>query len=232
MDFARPNITEAARRLVKLGAEKRRIKGGHRKGPAVDLFYDGKTFSALVAPRIRTQNTHGRLSFSAQLLPICKRLIGQRAVLSQEIHHEQFEKGSAVGASYPVQSLHRSLESSVCHAVTYKDHDLRKVMDSRNKRGPRQTHLPPLSICATIRRAARPGSLASQNGRPRLIVDAGTTASAGVITRTDRSGSLRGSYTGSDNNETRPQASRISQLHWASKLRRPFGLLGEQRQKD
>jgi hydroxymethylpyrimidine/phosphomethylpyrimidine kinase len=35
------------------------IKGGHRQGPASDLFYDGKKFTMLNAARIRTKNTHG-----------------------------------------------------------------------------------------------------------------------------------------------------------------------------
>jgi hydroxymethylpyrimidine/phosphomethylpyrimidine kinase len=35
------------------------IKGGHRRGPATDLFYDGKTFRELTGPRIRIPNTHG-----------------------------------------------------------------------------------------------------------------------------------------------------------------------------
>ena len=52
-------IEEAARRIVGMGAQSVIIKGGHRKGPAVDLFYDGKKFRALYAPRIRTINTHG-----------------------------------------------------------------------------------------------------------------------------------------------------------------------------
>ncbi len=52
-------IEAAARQIVAMGAKTVIIKGGHRKGPAVDLFFDGKTFHALVAPRIRTKNTHG-----------------------------------------------------------------------------------------------------------------------------------------------------------------------------
>lgn len=50
---------ECARRIVKMGARSVLIKGGHRTGPAVDLFYDGKKFTVLKAPRIRTRNTHG-----------------------------------------------------------------------------------------------------------------------------------------------------------------------------
>ena len=52
-------IKEAAKRIFKMGAKTVLIKGGHLKGPAMDLFYDGKNFTALNAPRIGTKNTHG-----------------------------------------------------------------------------------------------------------------------------------------------------------------------------
>jgi hydroxymethylpyrimidine/phosphomethylpyrimidine kinase len=52
-------IEAAAKQIVALGAKTVIIKGGHRKGPAVDLFFDGKKFHILDAPRIRTRNTHG-----------------------------------------------------------------------------------------------------------------------------------------------------------------------------
>ncbi len=55
----REDFAEAARRIVALGAQCVVIKGGHRKGPAIDLFYDGKTFREFSAPRLRTRNTHG-----------------------------------------------------------------------------------------------------------------------------------------------------------------------------
>jgi hydroxymethylpyrimidine/phosphomethylpyrimidine kinase len=42
-----------------LGAKHVVVKGGHLKGRAVDLLYDGKRFEEIVAPRIKTQNTHG-----------------------------------------------------------------------------------------------------------------------------------------------------------------------------
>ena len=35
------------------------VKGGHREGPATDLFYDGARFQEFSAPRIDTVNTHG-----------------------------------------------------------------------------------------------------------------------------------------------------------------------------
>lgn len=52
-------IEKAARAIVAMGAKSVVIKGGHRSGPAVDFFYDGKRCAALQAPRIRTNNTHG-----------------------------------------------------------------------------------------------------------------------------------------------------------------------------
>ena len=35
------------------------VKGGHLKGMAIDLLYDGKHFSEMEGPRIETKNTHG-----------------------------------------------------------------------------------------------------------------------------------------------------------------------------
>jgi hydroxymethylpyrimidine/phosphomethylpyrimidine kinase len=62
----REEIAEAARKIVALGAQAVVVKGGHLRGPAVDLFFDGKIFAELRAPRIRTKNTHGTgCTFSA-----------------------------------------------------------------------------------------------------------------------------------------------------------------------
>jgi hydroxymethylpyrimidine/phosphomethylpyrimidine kinase len=61
-------IKEAAKRIVEMGAKSVVIKGGHRRGPATDLFYDGKNFSDLVAARVRTRHTHGTgCTFSAAI---------------------------------------------------------------------------------------------------------------------------------------------------------------------
>ena len=59
----------AAKEIVGLGAKAVVIKGGHReKGPAIDLFFDGKNLLRLAAPRIRTTNTHGTgCTFSAAI---------------------------------------------------------------------------------------------------------------------------------------------------------------------
>jgi len=52
-------IREAARRIINMGARTVVVKGGHLKDSAMDLFFDGRMFTTLNAPRIRTSNTHG-----------------------------------------------------------------------------------------------------------------------------------------------------------------------------
>jgi len=62
------DVKEAARRILEMGAKSVVIKGGHRRGPATDLFYDGKKFRELSAPRVRTPHTHGTgCTFSAAI---------------------------------------------------------------------------------------------------------------------------------------------------------------------
>ena len=50
---------EAARKLISMGAKSVVVKGGHREGPATDLFFDGSSFQEFTSPRIETVNTHG-----------------------------------------------------------------------------------------------------------------------------------------------------------------------------
>jgi hydroxymethylpyrimidine/phosphomethylpyrimidine kinase len=52
-------MKKAARRIYKLKAKYVVVKGGHLKGKAIDLLFDGKTFYEIEGPRIDTENTHG-----------------------------------------------------------------------------------------------------------------------------------------------------------------------------
>jgi hydroxymethylpyrimidine/phosphomethylpyrimidine kinase len=49
----------AACRLRELGAKAVLVKGGHMKGDAIDLLFDGVQFHELPAPRLSTPHTHG-----------------------------------------------------------------------------------------------------------------------------------------------------------------------------
>ena len=62
-------MRRAAARILDLGPRNVIIKGGHRRGPATDLFFDGKKFRELKTRRIHTQHTHGTgCTFSAAVV--------------------------------------------------------------------------------------------------------------------------------------------------------------------
>jgi hydroxymethylpyrimidine/phosphomethylpyrimidine kinase len=52
-------MKKAAHLIYKLGAKQVVVKGGHLKGMAVDLLYDGRNFNEMEGPRIESKNTHG-----------------------------------------------------------------------------------------------------------------------------------------------------------------------------
>jgi hydroxymethylpyrimidine kinase / phosphomethylpyrimidine kinase / thiamine-phosphate diphosphorylase len=52
-------MKKAARRIHQLGARHVVVKGGHLKGMAIDVLYDGKRYYEIEGPRIETRNTHG-----------------------------------------------------------------------------------------------------------------------------------------------------------------------------
>jgi hydroxymethylpyrimidine/phosphomethylpyrimidine kinase len=54
----RDDMEEAARRIHALGPRHVLVKGGHLKGDAVDLLWNGRAFTTYTAPRIETP-THG-----------------------------------------------------------------------------------------------------------------------------------------------------------------------------
>jgi hydroxymethylpyrimidine kinase/phosphomethylpyrimidine kinase len=52
-------MKRAAHQIYRLGAKHVVVKGGHLKGMAIDLLYDGKIFNEIEGRRIDTKNTHG-----------------------------------------------------------------------------------------------------------------------------------------------------------------------------
>ncbi|MBI2533525.1 MAG: bifunctional hydroxymethylpyrimidine kinase/phosphomethylpyrimidine kinase [Deltaproteobacteria bacterium] len=104
-------IDEAARRIVKMGAKSVVIKGGHRSGPAVDLFFDGKTFHALYAPRIQTNNTHGTgCTFSAAIAAYLAKgeKIEGAVICAKRYITQAIKTGFVVGAGHsPVHHFYR-----------------------------------------------------------------------------------------------------------------------------
>ena len=52
-------MKRAAHRIYQLGSKYVVIKGGHLKGDATDILFDGKNDTEIRGPRIKTKNTHG-----------------------------------------------------------------------------------------------------------------------------------------------------------------------------
>ena len=52
-------MKKAARRIHEMGPKYVVVKGGHLRGEAVDIFYNGITCDEIKGPRIETTNTHG-----------------------------------------------------------------------------------------------------------------------------------------------------------------------------
>lgn len=96
-------VEEAARRIIGMGAKSVVIKGGHRRGPATDLFYDGKKFRSFTSPRVRTANTHGTgCTFSAAITAnLAKGASLEGAVAEAKRYITQaIRKGFAIGSGH------------------------------------------------------------------------------------------------------------------------------------
>jgi hydroxymethylpyrimidine/phosphomethylpyrimidine kinase len=101
---ARPDMEEAARRIHALGPRYVLVKGGHLKGEALDLLWNGREFTAFVAPRVDSPNTHGTgCTFSAAIAAGLSRsqalgdAIREAKAYVREAIREGFTLGRGVG---------------------------------------------------------------------------------------------------------------------------------------
>lgn len=105
------DMRRAAQKIVDMGAQSVMIKGGHRRGPATDLFFDGKKFRLLRSARIRTVHTHGTgCTLSAAIAAYLAR--GEK--LESAVMHAKtyitaaIRKAFAIGAGHgPVHHFYR-----------------------------------------------------------------------------------------------------------------------------
>jgi hydroxymethylpyrimidine/phosphomethylpyrimidine kinase len=109
------DIQDAAKRIIAMGTRSVVIKGGHRRGPAIDLFYDGKNFHELHAPRIRTRNTHGTgCTLSAAIAAhLAKgRKMESAVMLAKKFITEALRQSFAIGTGHsPVHHFYRFWKS-------------------------------------------------------------------------------------------------------------------------
>lgn len=97
------HMREAARRILAMGARSVVIKGGHRRGPAIDLFHDGRKFRELRGRRIRTRHTHGTgCTFSAAITAYLARGIQLETavVLTKRYISQAIRRAFAIGAGH------------------------------------------------------------------------------------------------------------------------------------
>jgi hydroxymethylpyrimidine/phosphomethylpyrimidine kinase len=108
------DVREAARAIHALGPGIVIIKGGHLEGPAVDLVFDGTSFTPIEGERIDTRNTHGTgCTFSAAITALLT--FGLPELDAIQLAKRYIE--AALRASYPIGSGH----SPVNHATELPD---------------------------------------------------------------------------------------------------------------
>ena len=99
-------LRQAAEQIVGMGARSVVIKGGHRAGPAADLFYDGVNFQEFTAPRIDTKNTHGTgCTFAAAIAAG----LAQGKTLAAAVAQAKDYVTAAIQHSYPLGQGHGPL---------------------------------------------------------------------------------------------------------------------------
>jgi hydroxymethylpyrimidine/phosphomethylpyrimidine kinase len=104
-------IEDAARHIIAMGAKSVVIKGGHRKGPAIDVFFNGKKMQLLRSPRMRTRHTHGTgCTFSAAIAAYLAKGETITTAVSQAKRYitSAIRHGFAVGSGHgPVHHFYR-----------------------------------------------------------------------------------------------------------------------------
>lgn len=101
---SREDMEEAARRIHALGPRFVLVKGGHLKGDALDLLWNGREFTAFEAPRVDSPSTHGTgCTFSAAIAaglsrgrPLPDAIGDAKAYVTRAIR-EGFKAGRGVG---------------------------------------------------------------------------------------------------------------------------------------
>ncbi len=96
-------MKRAAHRIYRLGAKHVVVKGGHLRGMAVDLLYDGKNFMELEGPRIETKNTHGTgCTFASAIATLLARgdTVAEAASKAKTFIHMAIQSGLNLGKGH------------------------------------------------------------------------------------------------------------------------------------
>ncbi len=100
-------MKEAAKRIYDLGPRAVLVKGGHLNAGAVDVFYDGRKFLELAAPRSKTTNTHGT---GCTLSAAIAAHLALGSDLEEAVRRGKDYVSRAIRNSYPTGRGHGSLD--------------------------------------------------------------------------------------------------------------------------
>lgn len=104
------DLREAAIRIHHLGCKAVLIKGGHLTGDAVDVLFDGETFSRFTATRIDSLNTHGTgCTYSAAITAN----LAKGMLLKKSIQIAKYYITEAIRHAYPLGKGHGPLNHFV-----------------------------------------------------------------------------------------------------------------------
>jgi hydroxymethylpyrimidine/phosphomethylpyrimidine kinase len=89
------DMRAAAQAIYDAGARHVVVKGGHRSGDALDVYYDGHSFFELGAERIQTRHTHGTgctfssaiTAFIARGLPVKEAIVEAKHYITEAIRY-------------------------------------------------------------------------------------------------------------------------------------------------
>jgi len=96
-------MKKAAHRIYGLGAKHVVVKGGHLRGMAIDLLYDGKNFMELEGPRIETKNTHGTgCTFASAIATLLARgdTVDEAVSKAKTFIHMAIQSGLSLGKGH------------------------------------------------------------------------------------------------------------------------------------
>jgi hydroxymethylpyrimidine kinase/phosphomethylpyrimidine kinase len=108
----------AAEEIHSLGPKNVLVKGGHLRGEAVDLLFDGKGFHEFRSERVDSRNVHGTgctyasaiATFLAQELPVVEAVAAAKSFITQAIRHG-LDLGRGHGPTNPYAAVSKGWNS-------------------------------------------------------------------------------------------------------------------------
>lgn len=111
------DMKKAAQKIHRLGARNVVIKGGHLRGRAIDVLYDGRDYHELRGTRIETRNTHGTgctfasaiATYLAQGKTVLEAVTDAKAFITRAIE-AALPLGKGVGPTNPFAWIVREID--------------------------------------------------------------------------------------------------------------------------